>query len=68
MNLIMCECSFNINHECFENLNQINTKRNHTYGYIIKDILKALIVYISIAIKHHVVKISKKAVTIILVK
>lgn len=43
-------------------------QRNHTYGYIIKDILKALIVYISIAIKHHVVKISKKAVTIILVK
>lgn len=64
MNLIMCECSFNINHERFENLNQIN----HTYGYIIEDILKALIVYISIAIKHHVVKISKKAVTIILVK
>lgn len=44
-------------------------QRNHTlYGYIIEDILKALIVYISIAIKHHVVKISKKAVTIILVK
>lgn len=41
---------------------------NHTYGYIIEDNLKALIVYISIAIKHHVVKISKKAVTIILVK
>lgn len=43
-------------------------QRNHTYGYIIEDILKALIVYISIAIKHHVVKISKKAVTIILVR
>lgn len=43
-------------------------QRNHTYGYIIEDILKALNVYISIAIKHHVVKISKKAVTIILVK
>lgn len=43
-------------------------QRNHTYGYIIEDILKAFIVYISIAIKHHVVKISKKAVTIILIK